>query len=196
MRKHTTLALGLIAIAMVLATSHVFAAKGGKPEPTTGTPVTLAFADRSGDGIQSDGGGAYSGTIDGQVVVIETGKKRSIFLDFSTCLTGICDGPFGSSLNGDVAGARLTIRLADRTAVLEFQGTGDHTLATTELAVLSFDDDSDGTIDRYIVEPAGGDLHALFLHTRRGGRGTEPGTDRNSFLGSFSMPWRVEVTVD
>ena len=162
MRKHTTLALGLVAVAMVLATSHAFAAKGGKPEPTTGTPATLAFADRSGDGIQSDGGGAYSGTIDGQVVVTETGKRRSIFLDFSTCVGGICDGPFGGSLTGDVA-ATLTIRLADRTAFIEFIGGGEYGLTASELVVLSLDDDADGTIDRYVVETPEVDAHALWL---------------------------------
>ena len=194
MKRHATKAALGLSVTLAIAVP-VFAAKGGKPEPTTGTPATLAYADRSGDGIQSDGGGAYSGTIDGQVVVIETGKRRSIFLDFSTCLTGIFDGPFGNSLTGDAAGARLTIRLADRTAILEFQGTGEYALFTTDLAVLSFDDDSDGTIDRYVVETTGGDVHGLCLRTKKGGRGFEPGTVRFVCQGAFSMPWRVEIAI-
>ena len=81
-------------------------------------------------------------------------------------------------------------------AWFKFTGEGGKQLLNTSVQVQAFDDDVDGTSDRYIItttDPAG---HALWVLTKRGGRGTEPGVTRAIYQGSFSMPWGIEVTVD
>lgn len=104
--------LVLAAIAALLATAgHAAAAKGGKV-----TPATIVFDDLVGDAIQSDGLGAYDGSInrDGSLVVA-TGR-RSLVFDF-----GWYDGPFAvddvvitvSSLDAETATVTFEYRWYD-----------------------------------------------------------------------------------
>ena len=192
---HQTRFLKLIVAALVVLSAGVLAK--GKPAADAGTPATATFDDLSGDAIQSDGLGAYDATIDGGVITLSTGRKRAVFFDFSDCLpdSDSCDGPFGSSSSDEVS-STLTIDLDMGTARFEFSGAGGEYLLHAEVAITGFDDDEDGVIDRYGIETEGGAGHGLFRLDKKGGRGSEPGSSRYLLVGSFSMPWGIEVVVD
>jgi len=172
-------------------TLSVNGALAGKPEPTTGTPATAVFDDLAGDAIRSDGNGSYDATIEDDIITIATGKKRNLSFDFSTCLFGDCTGPFVSSTN-----ATLTVRLLADTAFIEYTGGGGEHALLAAVEISAFDDDDDGTTDRYVIETSGESRHSLFRRTKAGGRGVEPGHERMLWIADFSVPWGVEVTVD
>ena len=202
-RSHTTKralrrGLGLVAVfaTLWLSANGVLAARGGKPQ--TGTPATLTFDDLQGDAIQSDGLGAYAATIENQVLTVAIGKKRSLFLDFSTCLSGLCGSPFGTSTSGTTPNPTMTVWLQDTpddgtsTAVIEFKAAGKYMMAMNGL-ISRFDDDGDGTIDHYVIEGISGALFRIISEKQEVPRGTPP---RLEFVGNFSMPWGAEVLVD
>ena len=201
-KTHTTgralrrgLGLALVFATLSLSADGVLAARGGKPQPT-GTPATLTFDDLLGDAIRSDGLGSYDATIENGVITLSTGKKRKLFYDFSTCL-GIdlrfCDGPFGSTTG--TAATSMWVDLATGTAGFKFNGSGgEQLLSVGGLSIGQFDDNDDGTIDRYVIETTGVAGHGLYRLIKRGGR--YRGFPRYEFRGTFSMPWGFEVVVD
>ena len=190
--------LGLAAISATLwlSANGALAARGGKPEPTTGTPATAVFDDFADDAIRSDGLGPYDVTIEDGVVTLSTGKKRKLTLDFSTCLHGSCEGPFGSSTSGSVSNASVTLNVPNGTAAFEFNAGGKHVLVVTGLLITTIDDNQDGTAEGYLIETSGAASHGLFREIKRGGRGVEPGRTRYEGIGAFSMPWGIEVVID
>ena len=192
--------LGLVAIfaTLSLSANGVLAARGGKPEPTTGTLATAVFDDLADDAIGSDGLGSYDATIENGTLTLSTGKKRGLFLDFSDCLhtLGSCDSPFGSSDSATKSQVTMTLDLIDGTALIEFNGAGGEYLLASTVDVLAFDDDGNGSTDRYVVDTTGTAGHALFLYSKRGGRGLQPNTPRYWWQADFSMPWGIEVTTD
>ena len=99
--------LAVVVALLAVSTSGVLAARGGKPKP--GIPATLTFDDFAGHAIRSDGLGPYAATIQNQIITFSTGKKRSLFFDFSTCFPGVpCESPFGSSTSGTVSNVTLS----------------------------------------------------------------------------------------
>ena len=181
--------------AMALWTNSAFAARGGKPQPT-GTPnATLTFDDLLGDAIGSDGLGPYDATIENGTITLTTGKKRKLSFDFSTCLGGACEDSTGSSTTD--SSATMTVNLLKGSAGFQFKGGGgDQLLHVPELEISTFDDDGDGTTDRYVIETSGEAEHRLGREIQRGGRAVEPGSTRFEWIADFSMPWGVQVVVD
>ena len=189
------LGLALIFAALSLSADGVLAARGGKPQPT-GTPATVTFDDLLGDAIKSDGLGPYDATIENGVITLTTGKKRKLSFDFSTCLGGACEDSTGSSTTD--SSATMTVHLLKGGAAgFEFKGGGGHqSLVVFGLEISTFDDDGDGSTDRYVIETSGEGEHRLFREFQRGGRAVEPGTTRFEWIADFSMPWGIEVVVD
>jgi hypothetical protein len=188
--------LGLALVLVTLSVNGALAAGGGKPEPTTGTPVTVVFDDLVGDAIGSDGLGAYDATIEDGVITLATGKKRKLSFDFSTCVGGSCEGPFGSSTSGEVSDVAVTLDVSNGTAVFKFTAGRKYLLTVGGLLITTIDDNGDGTIEGYFIETSGEAGHTLWRQIQRVGRGVEPGSTRYESIGFFSMPWGIEVTVD
>lgn len=96
------LALGVLLLAALSLAVTTSAGKAAAPKPQN-TPVTVTFADATGDAIQSDDGGPYANGAGGVTAVIvplgnlqlKTGDTRAFWLDFQGCVTGeICSPPF------------------------------------------------------------------------------------------------------
>jgi hypothetical protein len=192
-----TSAIRSVPVIAILALLSAGVLAKGKPQPEPGTNSTLTFDDLSSDAIQSDGLGAYEASLDSGVITLSTGKKRALWFDFSDCLTHPnCDSPFGASTTGSPPNVTVTVDLLLGSAIIEFSGGGDYLVSVTGLTIREFDDDSDGATDRYAIESGGVAQHALFLYSKRGGRGMQPGTGRYWWQGDFSMPWGIEVVVD
>jgi len=184
-------ALGVLALATLLAVTAASAARGGQKQ--TGTPAIAAFDDLEGDAIQSDGLGPYDATIQDGVITVKASRNRAIWFDFSDPLWADSETPFGSATSGSVANATLSVYPDYGTATFDLDGKYSLSCAVD---VTEIDDDNDGIVDRYLVEPTSIDGHSLWKTVApRGGRGVEPGSERWEFLGQFSMPWGIEVIV-
>ncbi|MHC4954842.1 MAG: hypothetical protein ACYTGZ_13230 [Planctomycetota bacterium] len=193
--------LGLIAIfatlSLSLSANGVLAARGGKTP--SGTPAKLTFDDSVGDTIRSDGLGSYAATIENQILTVSTGKKRSLFFEFSNCLPGACESPFGSETSGTVANTTMKVWLQDTpedgsaTAVFEFKGVGGNYQLSLDGLIGQFDDDQDGIIDRYVIEGSSGCVFRRISTGPSVPRGTPP---KFEFVGCFSMPFGATVIVE
>jgi hypothetical protein len=187
---------------VVAILSLVSSGARARGKPPSGTPATLTFEDLVDDAIQSDGYGSYSGSIESGVLTLSTGKKRSIYFDFSNCYPGYsgCRSPFESSTDGLVSNVTVTVWLDDftgsgyGTAGFEFNLSGEKfELAVVGLEVLEFDEDGDGSIDRYGVASTDATQATLSSVVERGFRGKYTG---EYYFEVFEMPWGAEVTVD
>ena len=184
-RKHTVCLAAILALC-----STVLLAKG---KPTTTPAATVTFEDSAGDAIQSDGLGSYDAEIDSGVVVLKTGKKRSIYFDFSTCLPGLfCQSPFGSADTGSVSNVTMTLWLGNGVSFAFNLPGGRFELDMAQLNIAPFDDDNDGTIDRYLVSSDGTQAAWLDKLLSKG----LAGAPRRKFFGFFSMPFQFEVVVN
>jgi hypothetical protein len=150
----------LIALAFAAAT---VAAKGGK----AAVPVTILFDDVAGDAIQSDGLGAYTGTVSPRTGDFElaTGADE-LFFDFSVAIYPGATPPFQSGL---LDGVTMTVYAMDGapgtsspvTVRFEFvapapDGSGPTDWRLTLWMNLSRSDtDGDGATDTYVLEHPG-----------------------------------------
>jgi hypothetical protein len=97
MKRH---ALILLATVLSLTTLAAEAARGGKQG--RGTNSLVEFDDLLTDGIQSDLLGEYEATVENGVLTLSA-KRRALYLDFSNCAPGPCDGPFNGTLADEVS---------------------------------------------------------------------------------------------
>jgi len=184
-------------VAATFITFFVSTAAGAPPSAGSGgLTATFAFADAPGDRIASDGLGSYDATLDGTTLTLTTSKRRAIYMDFSDLLLDSGSTPSGPSSAGLVSPVTVTVDLTTPVAVFNYSGPGgDQALVVNDLAVSAFDDDQDGVADRYVVETTALARHDLFLFTKKGGRGTEPGVMHGIWQGRYAMPWSAQVTV-
>ena len=184
-RNHTVCLAAILALC-----STGLLAKG---KPTTTPAATVTFDDAVDDAIRSDGLGSYEADFDSGVFVLQTGKKRSLFFDFSTCLPGFfCQSPFDSADTGSVSNVTMTLWVGNGVSFAFNLPGGRFELDIAQLNIAPFDDDNDGTIDRYLVSSDGTQAAWLNKLLSKGLRGAP----RSEFFGIFSMPFEFEVEVN
>jgi len=184
--------LVLVVLAAAVTAGSAVAARGGKPP--AGTPASAEFRDLEGDGIQSDGLGPYDAVVDNDIIIVSTGKSRALWLDFSSVVSGIGESPFGQSDSGTINNATLDVYLQYGVAVFHFNANGGKYMLSVDVEVSTYDD---GTTRRYAIEPVASANHALVKAAPRGGRGQDPSSPHDwNYVGSFAMPWGLDVIVD
>jgi len=189
-RTRISRCLTATALLMLMASAAV-----GAPPSSTAT-TTFAFADAATDRIASDGLGPYDASLDGSTLTFTTSKRRSIWFDFSDQLLASGTTPEGPSTAGSISQVTVTVDLTMPAATFRFGGSGgDQILNVADLQVAAMDDDGDGQADRFLLETTGAARHDLFLITKKGGRGTEPGMLHSVWQGRYAMPWSAVIAV-